>query len=228
VRGGDTVAGVSEGEHTDREAPSGVAEEARGAVDDPGLLIYERVLPALASSVPRIRRELVETLALHHLAPDRRADIALVVTEAAANAVLHAYRDTDPGPLYAAATLAADALTVWISDFGCGMLPDRDNAGLGVGLVLMARLSDHLQIAAPEANAPGTCITATFAAVRPAATPHDSMPGSELRELLLDYLHALRAANTALREDTDAVLAQADLAVARARRHVRSVVHRGA
>jgi anti-sigma regulatory factor (Ser/Thr protein kinase) len=203
-------------------APSGLAGEARRAVDDPGLLIYERVLPALASSVPRIRHELVETLALHDLAPDRRADIALVVSEAAANAVLHAYRDTAPGPLYAAATLGADSLTVWISDFGCGMLPDGENAGLGVGLALMARLSDHLRIA-PEANAPGTCVTATFAAIRRAAAPHPRRPhaptpGSERREILVDYLHALRAANTALREDTDAVLAQADLAVAHAHR----------
>jgi hypothetical protein len=87
----------------------------------------------------------------------------------------------------------------------------------------MARLSDHLQIA-PEANAPGTCVTATFAAIRRAAAPHPRRPphaptpGSERREILLDYLHAVRVANTALREDTDAVLAQADLAVARAHR----------
>jgi len=172
--------------------------------------------------VGRIRRELAETLARHNLADERHADIALVVSEAATNVVLHAYRDTAPGPVYAAATLRTDSLIVWISDFGCGMLPDPVNAGLGMGLGLMEKLSDRLRIA-PEANAPGTCVTATFAAIRrpaapPARRPQAPAPGSERREMLLEYLHALRTANAALREETDAVLAQADLAVARARR----------
>lgn len=70
-------------------------------------------------------------LVLHSLASDqRRADIALVVGEATTNAVVHAYRDPAPGPLYTAATLGADSLTIWISDFGSGMLPDPDDAGL--------------------------------------------------------------------------------------------------
>src|SRR4051794_32562438 len=229
ARSGATVAAVPEGEHTNAVSPSGLVAGARGAVDDPGLLIYERVLPALVSSVGRIRRELVETLVLHGLAADRRADIALVVSEAATNAVLHAYRDTASGPLYAAGTLGADSLIVCISDFGCGMLPDPDKAGLGLGLGLMDQLSDHLQIA-PEANAPGTCVTATFAAIRRAGAPrprrpHASTPGSERREILLEYLHALRATNSALREESEAVLAQADLAVARARRQLHERRH---
>ena len=68
-----------------------------GAVDDPGLLIYERVLPALAGSVTRIRSELMQTLARHDLAADRRTDIALVLSEATTNAVRHAYRDATRG-----------------------------------------------------------------------------------------------------------------------------------
>jgi anti-sigma regulatory factor (Ser/Thr protein kinase) len=198
------------------------AGELRGAVDDPGLLIYERVLPALASSVARIRREVIETLARHDLAADRGADIAAVVSEAATNAVLHAYRDPTPGPLYAAATLGGDSLTVWISDTGRGMLPRGDSPGLGLGVTLMTRLCDQLQISA-HGNGGGTCVTAVFAritraAARPTDRHHTPTPGSGRREMLLDYLQALRAANAALREDTDAVLAQADLAVARARR----------
>jgi anti-sigma regulatory factor (Ser/Thr protein kinase) len=197
------------------------ARELR-VVDDPGVLIYERVLPALAGSAARIRRELIDTLGRHNLAADRRADIAVVVSEAANNAVLHAYRDPAPGPLYAAATLGSDSLTVWISDFGRGMLPRRDSPGLGLGVTLMTRLCDQLQICA-HANGVGTCVTAMFAHI-PRAAPHPTdrrdtpTPGSGRREMLLDYLQALRAANAALREDTNAVLAQADLAVARARR----------
>jgi serine/threonine-protein kinase RsbW len=191
-----------------------------GATVDPGLLIYERVLPALAGSVTRIRSELMQTLVLHELAADRRADIALVVSEATTNAVLHAYGDAPPGPLYVAATLGGESLTVWICDFGSGMRPRRDSPGLGLGLGVITQLCDEVLISS-DANA-GTCVTATFARVARRAAPggghRTPTPGSARREILLDYLRALRAANTELRQDTDAVLAQADLAVARARR----------
>ena len=189
-----------------------------GAIDDPGLLIYERVLPALAGSVPRIRSELMQTLALHDLAADLRADIALVVSEATTNAVLHADGDTTPGPLYVAATLGGEFLTVWICDFGSGMRPHRDSPGLGLGVI--TQLCDEVLISS-DANA-GTCVTATFTRVARRAAPgarhHTPSPGRARREIFLDYLRALRAASTELRRDTDAVLAQADLAVARARR----------
>lgn len=211
--------------HREGLAPSATAAELRGGVDDPGLLIYERLLPALPASVARIRHELIESLTSHHLAGDRHADIAVVASEAATNAVLHAYLDTSPGPLYAAATLGGDSLTVWISDFGRGRLRRTDSPGLGQGTALMRRLCDNLQIDS-DSNAPGTCVTATFAgmtraAERPADRRPIPAPSSARREILVDYLHALRATNAALRQDTDAVLAQADLAVARARRQRR-------
>ena len=222
------MCGVPDEVHTESLARSATAGDLRGWVDDPGLLIYERVLPALPTSVARIRSELIESLTWHDLAADRHADIALVVSEAAENAVLHAYLDTSPGPLYVAATLGGDCLTVWVSDFGRGMLPRSDSPGLGLGTLLMCRLCDALQISS-DADAAGTCVTATFAPMARAAERstdrrHSPTPGSGRREILLDYLHALRATNTALRQDTDAVLAQADLAVARARRlrHQRS------
>ena len=213
---------VPEEEQREGALQSAPAGKLRGAVDDPGLLIYERVLPAVADSVARIRRELIETLARQGLATDRHDDIAVVVSEAATNTVLHAYRDPPPGPLYAAVTLGDDSLTVWVSDVGRGMRPRDDSPGLGLGVNLMTRLCDQLQIYA-HANVGGTCVIAAFARVTRAGAHSTDRgqtptPGSERREMLLDYLHALRAANAALRQDTDAVLAQADLAVARARR----------
>src|SRR4051812_25670443 len=114
------------------------------------------------------------------------------------------------------------SLTVWIDDFGRGMLPRHDSPGLGLGLALMTRLSDDLQFSS-HGNAAGTCVTATFRRITRAVANrtdrhHTPTPGSGRREILLDDLQALGAAQTALRHDTDAVLAQAELAVARARR----------
>ena len=197
-----------------------------GAIDDPGLLIYERVLPALAGSAAQIRSELMQTLAHHDCAADRRDDIALVVSEAATNAVLYAYGDTTPGPLYVAATLGGESLTIWVCDIGSGMLARGDSPGLGLGLALITRLCDEVQVSS-DANT-GTCITATFKHVArrpaPGGAHRTPTPGSARREMLVDYLHTLRAAHMTLQQDTEAVLAQADLAVARARklRHQRA------
>jgi serine/threonine-protein kinase RsbW/stage II sporulation protein AB (anti-sigma F factor) len=196
--------------------------ELGGDIDDPGLLIYERVLPAIPGSVGRIRNELVDSLKWHELAADRRADIALVVTEAATNAVVHAYLDASPGPLYVAATLGGACLTVWIADFGRGMLPRCGSPGLGLGMSLIGRLCDELHVDS-DGDEPGTCVTATFAGIKRAAERSEGRrqspaTGSSRREILVDYLQALRTTNQALRHDTAAVLAQADLAVARARR----------
>jgi anti-sigma regulatory factor (Ser/Thr protein kinase) len=77
---------------------------------------------ALPASITRTRTELADTLAVHDLAPGRRDDILLVTTEAATNAVLHAYPDTDPGPLYVAAALVDQDLIVSVVDRGRGML----------------------------------------------------------------------------------------------------------
>ena len=207
------------------------AGEVEGTLDDPGLLIYERVLPGLPSSVATIRREFMDALGGYDLTADRRADIALVVTEAATNAVVHGYRDTvPPGPLYAAAAVGTESLTVWVSDFGCGMQPHPDGSGLGLGMPLMGRLCDHVQITS-DPDPPGTCVTATFVCRRPGRgrthAPHTPTLASGRREILIDYLHALRVANSALREDTYALLGQAELAVARARRqrHQRAQHH---
>ena len=82
------------------------------------LLIYERLLPALAVSVARIRGELGVALECEHVAADRRGDIVLFVSEASTNVVVHAYVGTRPRPLYASATLADRDLIVSVCDCG--------------------------------------------------------------------------------------------------------------
>ena len=81
------------------EISGAAASGARPAAE---VLIYERILPAVPATVARIRR-VDDVLACLDVATGRRDDIALVVTEAATNAVLHGYVDVDAGPLYAAA-----------------------------------------------------------------------------------------------------------------------------
>jgi serine/threonine-protein kinase RsbW len=75
------------------------------------------------------------------------AAVALAVTEACTNVVLHAYADRDaPGDLEVRACLAAGALIVEVADEGRGLGPPLGDAGLRFGLLLMAQLADVLEI----------------------------------------------------------------------------------
>jgi len=58
----------------DVQEGSGLSDHIVGGCDDPGLLIYERVLPAIPASVARIRHELIDSLALHEFAVERHDD----------------------------------------------------------------------------------------------------------------------------------------------------------
>jgi len=105
--------------------------------------------PAVASQVPAIRR------AVGEIARDRGADddvllqITLAVSEAATNAVLHAYRDrakADAGDVRVVVRDDDSYLVVHIHDDGMGLSPRPDSPGLGLGLCLMAHETDRFEI----------------------------------------------------------------------------------
>jgi serine/threonine-protein kinase RsbW len=179
--------------------------------------IYECLLPAMPTSVPRMRRDLDRVLAQQGVAEERRADVALVLTEAAGNVVVHAYGPRRPGPLYASAQLPGQTLIASVVDSGRGTGSPSQTPGAGFGLRLMGQLADELLIRSNEPE-PGTSVQAYFecigaTGVRPSATGQD-----ERAQMLRDYLRVLSATHESLRQDTEAVLAQASQALAYARR----------
>ena len=180
--------------------------------------IYESLLPAMSSSVSRMRWDLDRALAHHGVASTRRADIALVLTEAADNVVVHAYRAGRPGPLYASAQLPGQTLIISVIDYGGGTGSRSQSPGAGLGLSIMDRLADDLLVVSNKPE-PGTSVHAVFAgagcatAVRPCPTDSDKRA-----EMFREYLRVLCAAHQSLRQDTEAVLAQASQALAYARR----------
>jgi anti-sigma regulatory factor (Ser/Thr protein kinase) len=197
--------------------------ELREGVEAEGLLIYERIAPATPASVGRIRRELAEMLDGVKVATDRLDDIALVVTEAATNVVVHAYLDTSGGPLYAAATLCGHTLTVTVADCGRGCSPRTDSPGLGLGMPLMAQLTDRLDVTSNRSGS-GTRILATFdhaTRIQQRSSAGHAPPAIHRAALLCDYARALITASTALHEDTRAVLAEARHTLAHSRRRAR-------
>jgi len=84
------------------------------------------------------------TFAREHGVPSERLDaIALAVSEATTNVVMHAYRDhEDPGTFTLALDLAGPNLLIDVRDDGLGLVPRDDSPGLGFGLPLIADVTD--------------------------------------------------------------------------------------
>lgn len=77
--------------------------------------------------------------------------IAVCISEAMTNVVMHAYRDTaSPGQIDMEAELDGDSLTVRVSDQGHGLEPRLDSPGLGLGLPLISQFAASSDIASPE------------------------------------------------------------------------------
>ena len=119
--------------------------------------------PAVAASVSEARRALSRWLLSLSADELMRGDVELVVSEACTNVVVHAYRDAVPGTFRVRARSGTDAVCVTVSDDGGGMVPRGDTPGLGLGLPLMASLTDRLEFKEP-ARGSGTVVCMHFSA----------------------------------------------------------------
>ena len=120
-------------------------------------------LPARAENIAPLRRAVVAYAGSNGASERQREDIALAVSEALSNAVLHAYVGHErPGDVGVDAWIDERALMVVVCDEGVGMLPRPDSPGLGLGLPLIARMTEHLEVASPD-TMPGMRLRMTFA-----------------------------------------------------------------
>lgn len=178
----------------------------------PGGLLYRRALPAIGENVPWIRRELLAALERAEIAADRLPDIALVVSEAVTNVVMHAYRDRAPGLVFANARRVGTTLVVSVSDLGCGMSPRTDSPGIGMGLGLIRTLADEVEVS--TGVRPGTCVRVGFAG----AVPHFAAPSDgPRRRVALAGVAPVRTSSASLREMTYATIERSDRLIARSR-----------
>jgi serine/threonine-protein kinase RsbW len=120
--------------------------------------------PAHAAHVPAIRRAVARVARMFGASSDALVQINLAVTEAAANAVVHAYRDRPPARVGRVRVVVArdepGRLDVRVRDHGVGPSPRPDSPGLGLGLGLMARESERLEVRAPSGG--GTEVVLRF------------------------------------------------------------------
>ncbi len=106
---------------------------------------FEATLPGTALGVRMLRRELTGIAEDCGMDAETIADVGLAVTEAATNAVIHAYAEAE-GELRVTATARTGELAIVIADTGPGLVERHDSPGLGVGLSVIASVAERLRI----------------------------------------------------------------------------------
>ena len=116
----------------------------------------------MAASVAEARNAVSAFAGAAGATGDALAAVSLAVSEAVTNAVLHAYLDRDePGRVEVRARCEAETVVVEVADEGRGMLPRTDSPGLGLGLPLIAQMTESLEV--HDRNGGGTEIRMAFA-----------------------------------------------------------------
>jgi anti-sigma regulatory factor (Ser/Thr protein kinase) len=102
-------------------------------------------LPARPENVAVVRHVLGALAEALKLPPAVIEDMRLAVTEACTNVVRHAYAESE-GTIDVLVRPDGDALQVVVADEGRGLGASPDTAGPGLGLPLIAALTDTLEI----------------------------------------------------------------------------------
>jgi serine/threonine-protein kinase RsbW len=127
---------------------------------------FLRSEPATADSVGRLRRAVADFAEAIGASVATCDAVRLTVSEALTNVVTHAYVGREPGPMLVEARLNGGGnLLVWVCDEGAGPIPRLDTPGLGLGLGLMAQLSDGFAIENRQPR--GTIVSLRFSLAGP-------------------------------------------------------------
>jgi len=116
--------------------------------------------PAKPRSVPLARGALTEFATAAGLGGQQLDAIRMACSEALTNTVVHAYRGR-PGRIHVTAGILRGELLILIADDGVGMRTGGKHGGLGLGLGIIAAVSDSFEVA-ERANG-GTEVRMRFA-----------------------------------------------------------------
>lgn len=119
-------------------------------------------LDAHPRSVARARDSVIAFAAAHGASTAQCGAIALAVSEAVANAIVHAYAGGEDEAVIELRTWMDDRrLIALVRDHGVGMGRAEPSPGLGLGIALMAGLSERLTVESPSGSR-GTRVQMTF------------------------------------------------------------------
>ncbi len=124
----------------------------------PSVTPFDATWPARPESVTTARRSVVAHLAAADTSDPPLSDIGLAVSEAVTNVVHHAYVGTEPGPVRIRVEVRPREVEVMIQDEGSGMVPRPDSPGLGLGMPLIATVSERFDVRAVPGGGTRLCI----------------------------------------------------------------------
>jgi len=119
---------------------------------------FEATFPSTPPGVGAMRREIAAFAHRSGMDADGVEAVRLAVSEAATNAVVHAYRG-GAGALAVRATVDEGELLIVVCDAGIGLGPRPDSPGLGLGMPLIASVTSRFRIVSGDA---GTEVHMTF------------------------------------------------------------------
>jgi len=120
---------------------------------------YEQSWPARPEHVGAARRAAFAAAKRAGADPPVLDAVRLAVSEAVSNVVVHGYREAGPGRFTVTVQVHLDELMVIVRDDGCGMQPRTDSPGAGLGLPLIAQLSQSVSLTAPPGGGTELCMT---------------------------------------------------------------------
>ena len=115
------------------------------------MLELRQQMAARAENLGAIRQWIAELCGRVPVEEPMASDVKLAVSEACANVVLHAYAGDEPGAVEIEAEPDGDLLRVVVRDHGHGIRPRPDSPGAGLGLPLIAALSEWVEVRRNEA-----------------------------------------------------------------------------
>jgi serine/threonine-protein kinase RsbW len=131
-----------------------------------GRVEFQLSVPATADNVPLLRHAMAGFLEGQAVTGETAADVLLAVTEACTNVVQHAYR-SEPAKVERHIELDAECmdsiLQCAVRELGRGFAPRVDSPGLGLGLPVIAALTQTVEIRPLTPH--GTEVVMTFAIV---------------------------------------------------------------
>jgi len=124
----------------------------------PTVLAEVSALPENVAPLRRAARSLAERCG----ASERTLqDVTLAVSEACTNVVIHAYSDEDPGTIALVGEQMDGEVLFRVIDDGAGLTPRPDSPGMGLGLPLIARLTERFEVR-PGRDGRGTELCMAF------------------------------------------------------------------
>jgi PAS domain S-box-containing protein len=130
---------------------------------DTDVVRWQRDFPAEPAAVSHVRRAVTARALELGVSEVMSRDIALAISEAATNVVVHAFVGSEPGLLRVVVEPLDDRLAICVIDDGSGLVPRSDSPGIGLGLPTIGQLTESFDIrAGPDGR--GTEVRMVFTA----------------------------------------------------------------